>query len=252
MDTKFAGKVALVTGAGSGLGRELALELARQGAAVVLAGRNEDKLKAVQNEIEAAGAQALSHSTDISLPHEVDGLFEAIRRRYGRLDIAVNNAAIWETGLVAEQDEAAWRRIIDTNLNGTWRCMRAEIGLMQERGEGVIVNLSSIVGGHFAMPGTAAYGASKAGIEALTRTAAKECIQQGIRINTVSPAALDTPMSLLEGETEEERGKRLGGIIPIGRVGRLSEVVQTILWICSGDASFFVGHDFVVDGGVTA
>ncbi|WP_433273755.1 SDR family NAD(P)-dependent oxidoreductase [Actinosynnema sp. CS-041913] len=248
MSGRFAGKVALVTGAGSGIGRAVAGAFAAEGAAVVLAGRDPDRLAGTERAIRDRGGVVLAVPTDITDPAAVAALFGRIEAGHGRLDVAVNNAGVKEVSLVGDTDEASWLRVVGTNLTGTWRCLRAEVDAMRGHG-GVIVNVASTVGRHSTLPGFGAYAATKAGVEALSRTAAREYIGQGIRINSVSPGPFDTDMSLAPGETAEQRAERFGAALPIGRIGTPDEAARTILWVCSEDASFFVGHDFVVDGG---
>jgi len=187
---------------------------------------------------------------DITVESDVESVFETIRTGPGRLDIAVNNAGIWEPGFVADIDDATWHRVLETNLTGVAlsACRdQGHVGVRRGRDRQRVVDHRQSA----AIPGTGAYGATKAAIEALTRIAAKEYIGSGIRINTVSPSAMDTEMSLLPGETEAERDARLGATVPAGRIATVDEAARAILWACSPDASFFVGHDFVVDGGLT-
>ncbi|MGW4115677.1 SDR family NAD(P)-dependent oxidoreductase [Actinosynnema sp. NPDC004786] len=248
MTGRFADRVALTTGAGSGIGRAVAIALAGEGAAVVLAGRDPDRLAETERGIRERGGTALAVPTDIADADAVAELFAAVGDRFGRLDVAVNNAGVRELGPVGELDEEAWLRVVGTNLTGTWRCLRAEVEAMRGRG-GAIVTVASTVGRHSVLPGFGAYAATKAGVEALTRTAAREYAREGIRINTVSPGPTDTAMAFAPGESLAERDERFAAVVPAGRVAAIEEVARTILWACSDEASFFVGHDFVVDGG---
>ncbi|WP_434582078.1 SDR family NAD(P)-dependent oxidoreductase [Carbonactinospora thermoautotrophica] len=274
MSTRFAGKVALVTGGGSGIGRATALAFAREGAAVVVAGRNPEPLTETVKLIEADGGRAAVVTADITRSADVARLVETTAERYGGLHIAFNNAGVFTVETTAERygglhiafnnagvftagplvdlDEAEWARIIEINVTGTWLSMKHEIAYMREHGGGVIINMSSSVGPHITVPGLGAYAASKAAVSSLTRTAAREHIRDGIRINAISPGPCDTPMSMLPGETEAERAERMKEQVPIGRVGTLEEVAATVLWLASPESGFAVGHDLVIDGGGSA
>lgn len=249
---RFAGKVVLVTGGGSGVGRAVALGFAREGATVVVAARGREALEQTVKLAEAEGARAAALPVDVTVSAEVARLVGEIVRRYGRLDIAVNNAGAFTAGPVAELAEEDWKRVIEVNATGVFLAMKHEIAAMRAQGGGVIVNIGSNIGAHLRVPGLAAYAASKAAVSALTRTAALECIAENIRINAVSPGALDAPMSLRPGETAAERAARVRDRIPIGRVGTLDEITGTVLWPASDEAGYAVGLDLVLDGGAAA
>lgn len=249
---RFAGKVVLVTGGGSGVGRAVALGFAREGATVVVAARGREALEQTVKLAEAEGARAAALPVDVTVSAEVARLVGEIVRRYGRLDIAVNNAGAFTAGPVAELAEEDWKRVIEVNATGVFLAMKHEIAAMRAQGGGVIVNIGSNIGAHLRVPGLAAYAASKAAVSALTRTAALECIAENIRINAVSPGALDAPMSLRPGETAAERAARVRDRIPIGRVGTLDEITGTVLWLASDEAGYAVGLDLVLDGGAAA
>jgi NAD(P)-dependent dehydrogenase (short-subunit alcohol dehydrogenase family) len=242
----------LVTGGGSGIGQAVALQFARHGATVAVTGRRSDALASTVEQIQALGAEASAIPADLTDPAQVASLVQIVVDRYGRLDIAVNNAGTNSPGLVAELDEADWLRIVATNLTGVWLSLKQEITHMRRTGGGVIVNVSSRIGAHSTVPGTGAYAATKAGVSALTRTAAREYIAENIRINAVSPGPIDTPMSRGPDETDSDRNQRLAATLPIGRVGSLDEIANAVLWLASPGASFAVGHDLVVDGGASA
>ncbi|GAA3080886.1 SDR family NAD(P)-dependent oxidoreductase [Streptosporangium carneum] len=247
---RFHDKVVLVSGGGSGIGRAVALGFAREGARVVVAGRGREALD--QTVKLAEGGKVTALTADVSDSGSVAGLVGEIVERHGRLDVAINNAGVLATGKVADQAEEDFARVVDTNLTGVFLAMKHEIPAMLAGGGGVIVNFSSQIGLHKRLPGFGAYAASKAGVTALTRTAALEYIGQGIRINTISPGSHDTTMSLRPGETEADRAERVRGQVPIGRVGSLDEITGTVLWLASEDAGYVVGGDIVVDGGSTA
>jgi NAD(P)-dependent dehydrogenase (short-subunit alcohol dehydrogenase family) len=249
----FTGKVALVTGGGTGIGRATALALARAGAAVVVAGRSPDSLAETVKLAADEGGRADAVTADISRADEVAGLVAGIVDRHGGLHVAVNGAGVVGTpGPLADLDDDTWATVLATNLTGVWLAMKHEIAHMRSNGGGAIVNLASTWGAHSTAPGFAAYVASKAAVSALTRTAAKEYIGDGVRINAISPGPIDTPMSKAPGETDAERDARIAQVLPIGRVGTTDEVAAAAVWLASSDSSFVVGHDLVIDGGATA
>ncbi|WP_147943114.1 SDR family NAD(P)-dependent oxidoreductase [Microbispora sp. CSR-4] len=249
---RFADKVVLVTGAGSGAGRAIAQGFAREGAVVVAAARGGDALEQTVKLIEAEGGRAVTRTVDVTDSAGMAGLVQGIVAHFGRLDIAVNNAGTFVAGPVADLAEDDWARVMEVNATGMFLAMKHEIAAMRAQGAGVIVNIGSRVGAHMRVPGLGAYGASKAVVSVLTRTAALECIRDGIRINAISPGPLDTPMSMRPGETEADRANRLQRELPIGRVGTMDEITGTALWLASEDAGFAVGLDLVLDGGATA
>lgn len=253
MTARFDGSIVLVTGGGSGIGRTVARAFAREGATVVVAGRRAEPLAETVQLIRADGGRAEAVPADVTQAEDVARLLETIAERYDRLDVAVNNAgALGVPGPLGEQDEDAWSAVLAVNLTGTWLAMKHEIAQMRRRGGGAIVNISSIIGAHLRLPNLAAYAATKAGVSALTRVAAREYIGQGIRINAVSPGPADTSMSRLPGESDAERDARIGSQLPVGRIGKTDEVAAAVLWLASPESSFVVGHDLVVDGGATA
>lgn len=252
MASRFAGKVVLITGGGSGIGRATALAFGREGAAVVVAGRDSGSLDETVRLVEADGGSASAVAGDVSLAADVSRFVATTVERYATLDIAFNNAGMLAAGPLAEMDDDAWDRQVATNLTGVYLSMKHEIGHMRAHGGGVIVNTSSSLGAHQRRPGLAAYGATKAAVSALTRAAAREYIADGIRINAVSPGPMHTPMSLRPGETEDDRAERVKEALPIGRVGRLEEVTSAVLWLASPESGFTVGHDLVIDGGASA
>jgi NAD(P)-dependent dehydrogenase (short-subunit alcohol dehydrogenase family) len=248
----FTGKVVLVTGGGTGIGRATAVIFARAGADVVVASRSPEPLNATVEQIKATGAAASAVPTDLTDSTQVASLIDTILTEYGRLDVAVNNAGINRPGTITDLDETDWHTIVATNLTGVWFAMKHEIRAMQQGGGGVIVNVSSNIGAHKTVPGLGAYAATKAGVSALTRTAAREYIGERIRINVISPGPIDTHMSRRVGETEAQRDERVATDSPIGRVGTLAEVASATVWLASPEASYLVGHDLVLDGGATA
>ncbi|GLZ02558.1 short-chain dehydrogenase [Actinomadura sp. NBRC 104412] len=252
MSTRFTGKVALITGGGSGIGRATALAFAREGATVVVAGRGISPLEQTVKLIEDEGGQASAVTADVSSSPDVARLVATTVERHGGLHIAFNNAGVFEAGPLADMDEAAWDRQLAVNLTGVFLGMKHQIAHMRGNGGGVIVNTASNLGAHMRLPFLGAYAASKAAVSALTRAAAKEYIGEGIRINAISPGPIDTPMSLRPGETEDDRAERMKTALPIGRVGTLAEAASAVLWLASPQAGFAVGHDLVIDGGASA
>ncbi|GAA3854148.1 glucose 1-dehydrogenase [Saccharothrix violaceirubra] len=250
----FTGKVALVTGGGSGIGRAVARQLALQGATVMITGRDDRALKETADNIKATGGQADWLTTDVTDEAQVADLITTTTARHGGLHVAVNNAGVLGPAGIptADLDRKAFTEVMDINLMGTWLCMKHEIAYMRTNGGGTIVNVASNIGAHSRRPGLAAYAASKAAVSALTRTAALDHVADGIRINAVSPGATATSMSRRPGESDADRDDRLAGAIPLGRVGATDEVAAAVLWLASPASAFTVGHDLVLDGGATA
>lgn len=248
----YAGKVALVTGGGSGIGLATAQALGRRGARVFLAGRRSEPLAAAAAAIEACGGQAGYRCTDVSDGASVERMVAAAVDRFGRLDVAVNNAGAPSWGLLADMAGSDWSPVIDTNLTGLWWCLKHEIGHMRAQGAGSIVNVGSRIGAHLRVTHQSAYAASKAGVSALTRSAAREYISAGIRINAVSPGPTETVMADWPDETPAQRAARIAEQVPLGRLGSPEEIASAIVWLASDEARFVVGHDLVVDGGSSA
>ncbi|MCD7439760.1 SDR family oxidoreductase [Streptomyces lincolnensis] len=253
--TRFTGRTALVTGAGSGLGRGIALAFAAEGANVVVAGRRREPLDATKALVEQAGGKALAVTADVTSADDLRALVQAAVDHFGSLDIAVNNAGVLEgAGLpLADVDEDAWRRMLDINVTGVLLALQAEVRQMRTQpGGGAIVNIASRIGVHGRIPGTTAYGATKAAVSILTRGAALDHIADGVRVNAVSPGASATSMSLQPGETEAGRAERMRTAVPLGRVSTVEEVAAAVLYLSSDEAASVVGTDLVVDGGSTA
>ena len=246
------GKVALVTGGTSGIGRETSLLFAKKGARVVVAGRREVEGNATVDLIRRAGGEGIFIRADVSRASEVEALIEKTVAAFGGLDYAFNNAGIeghWVP--IVEQTEEEWDQTIDINLKGTWLCLKYELRQMLKQGRGgAIVNNSSIAG-FISSQGTAIYSASKHGVLGLTKAAAMEVGRNGIRVNAVCPAAIETAMAdRLFGAPDIK--KKVLTFYPMNRFGESSEVAEAVVWMCSGAASFMTGQSLVLDGGFLA
>jgi NAD(P)-dependent dehydrogenase (short-subunit alcohol dehydrogenase family) len=252
MTTELEGKVGLVTGGTSGIGRDTGVLFAKAGAKVVVAGRRELEGQKTIELIRAAGGDGLFVKTDVSKAAEVDSLIRQVVERFGRLDIAFNNAGtegVWVP--IINQSEKDWDQTIGINLKGVWLCLKYEIRQMLKQGSGgAIVNMASVTG-LVGSAGAAAYSASKHGVLGLTKSAALETARSGIRINAVCPAVIETPMAeRIFGAPEVH--KQVLGLHPIGRFGRPAEISEAVLWMCSDRASYMTGQSLVLDGGFLA
>ena len=252
MTTEMRGKVAIVTGGTSGIGRDTAVLFAQAGVKVVVAGRREVEGNETVELIRAAGGDGLFVKTDVAMAAEVQALVRKTVEKFGRLDIAFNNAGI-EGNLVpiVIQSEADWDRTIDINLKGTWLCLKYEIQqMLKQRSGGAIVNMASVAG-LIGSAGFATYSASKHGVMGLTKSAALETARNGIRVNAVCPAVIETPMGERIFGAPEVKPHAIG-LHPIGRFGKPMEVAEAVVWMCSDRASFMTGQSLVLDGGFLA
>jgi len=249
MTARLEDKVALVTGASSGIGRICALAFARERAKVVVADIHVDGGEDTVQKIKAAGGQAIFLKTDVCKSTEVEALLKEAVEIYGRLDCSCNNAGI-EGNMAPTADcrESDWDRVIKTNLKGVWLCMKYEILQMLHQGSGAIVNISSVAG-LIGVQNLPAYAASKHGVIGLTKSAALEYAKVGIRINAVCPGFVEG--SMLERMTggDPEVKSRFIARYPMGRLGTPEEVAEAVVWLCSDTASFVTGHALTVDGG---
>jgi NAD(P)-dependent dehydrogenase (short-subunit alcohol dehydrogenase family) len=246
------GKVALVTGGTSGIGRETAILFAKAGAKVVVAARREKEGQETVEVIRAADGDGLFVKTDISNAAEVDALVKKAAEKFGRLDVAFNNAGIEGVWVpIVRQSEEDFDRTITVNLKGVWLCLKYEIRQMLKQGTGgAIVNMASTMG-MIGAAGAAAYTASKHGVIGLTKAAALEGARQGIRVNAVCPAVIETSMSKrLFGAPNIHQA--VVGRHPLGRFGRPQEIAEAVVWMCSDSASFMTGQSLVLDGGFLA
>jgi A-factor type gamma-butyrolactone 1'-reductase (1S-forming) len=252
---KFEGKVVIVTGGSSGIGAAAALGFAREGARVVIAARRSDQSDAVVRQIEALGSEGLFIKTDVTKPADIEAMVETTLSRFGRLDCAVNNAGVAGpvNVPVAEIEESAWDDVMNVNLKGVWICMKHEIPAMLKHGKGAIVNISSIYGSKPSDVGHAPYCASKFGLIGLSKTAAIDYGQQGIRINVVSPGYTHSEMMDPFVQALPDVVKTLCNKYSAhSRLGKSEEVADAITWLCSDEAHFVSGAVLTVDGGDTA
>ncbi|HEX5691484.1 MAG TPA: SDR family oxidoreductase [Roseiflexaceae bacterium] len=248
----FRGKVAIVTGAASGIGRAAALAFAREGAQVVVSDVDAEGGAATAQAIVGAGGMALFVRADVASALDVAALVDRTMTSYGRLDCAFNNAGInQENAPAAELAEELWDRTIAVNLKGVWLCMKYEIPAMLASGGGAIVNTASVVG----LSGrrdTPAYVASKHGIVGLTKATALDYGKRGIRVNAVCPGTIRTAMYVQRLGDDPAVDARLAASTPIGRIGMSEDVAEAVIWLCSDAAAFVTGHSMVIDGGDTA
>ena len=245
----FKGQVALVTGAGSGIGLATAQAFARSGAATVLADRNEQALKAATEALVAAGHKAIAVPCDVANETQAAAMVERAVSTFGRLDMAYNNAGILGPMCpLTEETGEGFDEVNAVNLRGVWTCMKHELLQMKKQGSGAIVNCSSL-GGLVGLPGRAAYHATKHGVIGLTKSAALDVAAKGIRVNAVCPGCVDTPMG---DEIDPDAMKEFLKQQPIGRMGRPEEVAAAVLWLCSPGATFVLGVALPVDGGFVA
>jgi NAD(P)-dependent dehydrogenase (short-subunit alcohol dehydrogenase family) len=249
---KLDGRVAIITGGNSGIGKATSLLFAREGAKVVVAGRNSARGREVVQQITKSKGDALFVRTDVSKAQDVKNLVEKTMKKYGRVDILFNNAALSPVGTVLTTSEKEWRAVIDTNINGTFLCTRYVLPHMIKQGGGAIINTGSI-NSLMAMKEEAAYDASKGGVLMLTRATAMDFAKDKIRVNCICPGAIETPMLrdiIQKAPDPKDAEEQLVKKHALGRIGTPDEVAQVALFLASDDSSFVTGTAVAVDGGM--
>jgi NAD(P)-dependent dehydrogenase (short-subunit alcohol dehydrogenase family) len=254
MAGRLQDKVALVTGAASGIGRATALTFAREGAKLVIADMNEDGGQQTAHIITENGGEATFVQVDVTSASQIEAMISKTVETYGRLDCSFNNAGTEGTTMVSTVDykEEDWNRVLSINLTGVWLCMKYEITQMLKQGGGAIVNTASVAGLVGSRGAGSAYAASKHGVVGLTKTAALEYAKHGIRVNCVCPGVIRTPMMERMLTRTPELEQQYMAAEPIGRLGMPEEVAESVVWLCSDAASFVTGHTMTVDGGMVA
>jgi len=243
---KLSGKVALVTGGGRGIGREIAIALARCGADIAISDIDQDSADKTAGEIVALGRRAVGLKADVSNSEEVEAMFHALMEAFGRLDILVNNAGITRDGLMVRMKDEAWRLVLKINLDGAFYCSRAAAKIMMKQRSGRIVNITSIVGVQ-GNAGQVNYSASKAGLIGLTKSSARELALRGITVNAIAPGFIDTAMTQALSEKVREA---LLDQVPLGRLGTSADIASAVSFLVSPGAGYITGQVLHVNGGM--
>ncbi len=243
---KLAGKVALVTGAAQGIGKAVALLLARNGADIVVSDINLEKAEETAKEVQTLGRKALAIKVDVAKSDDVDKMVGTILAQFGQVDILVNNAGIARDKLILRMTEEDWDAVLNINLKGTFNCTKAVVRHMSKQRSGKIVNIASVVG-EMGNAGQGNYAASKAGVIGFTKTIAREFAQRGINVNTIAPGYIETPMTDALPDKAKEELKRL---IPMDRLGKPEDVAEAVLFLVSEASSYITGQVLNVNGGI--
>jgi NAD(P)-dependent dehydrogenase (short-subunit alcohol dehydrogenase family) len=246
-DGRFDGRVAIVTGAGQGIGRAIAERLAADGAAVAVADLNPDTAGDVARSIEAAGGQAVAVRVDVTSPDDAERLATEARTRFGGIDVLVNNAGILRSTRAAEVTPEEWHLVIDANLTGAFLCARAAYPALRASDHGRIVNVASMAGRATSTLGGVHYTTAKAGVLGLTRHLAREWARDGITVNAISPGIVDTPM--VRGSTDDARMAQVLASIPLGRLAEPAEIAALIAFLASDEAAYITGANVDIHGG---
>jgi len=242
------GRVAFVTGASQGIGRECALSLARAGARVVAGARNAEKLADLVSEIQAAGGEAIAVELDVTSTESVKNAFAEAEKVFGSVEILVNNAGVTKDGLAMRMSSEAWSEVLDTNLTGSFRCIQAVMRGMMKQRWGRIINISSVVG-LSGNPGQANYVSSKAGLIGLTKSLSQELGSRNITVNAVAPGFIETAMT--QALSDDAR-TAITSKIPLGRIGAPSEIAHAVCFLAADEAGYITGHTLSVNGGMYA
>jgi len=243
---KLKDRVAIVTGGARGIGKAIALTFVREGAKVAIVDVDKEGLNILKNEIMENRREVITLSCDITHSAEVREMVSQVQKAFGRINILVNNAGIIRRGTIETVTEEDWDRVIEVNLKGTFNCCKAVVDIMKQQGYGKIVNVSSIAGKMGDITSAPGYGPSKAGVDALTKTLARQLAPYGINVNAVSPHAIETEMS---AQWSEERRKEIIASIPLGRLGKPEDVAEAVLFLASDAASFITGEILDINGG---
>lgn len=243
---RLKGRVSLVTGGARGIGKAIALTLVREGAKVAIVDFDQKGAAVLKDEIEKNQGVAIAISCDVSNSSEVKAMVDQVIKALGRIDILINNAGIIRRGTIETVTEEDWDRVIEVNLKGTFNCCKAVVETMKNQRYGKIINVSSIAGKMGDITSAPGYGPSKAGIDALTKTLARQLAPYGINVNGVAPHAIETEMS---AQWSEQRRKEIIASIPLGRLGKPEDVAEAVLFLASDEASFITGEILDVNGG---
>jgi len=239
-------RVAIITGGARGIGKAIGSAFVREGAKTCLVDVDQGILETTKNEIRKSREEILALPCDITKSADVRAVMNQVQKTWGRIDILVNNAGIIRRGTIETVTEEDWDRVIEVNLKGTFNCCKAVAGIMKPQGYGKIVNVSSIAGKMGDITSAPGYGPSKAGVDGLTKTLARQLAQYGINVNAVSPHAIETEMS---AQWSEERRREIIASIPLGRLGKPEDVAEAVLFLASDGASFITGEILDVNGG---